>query len=467
MFKDVNEKLLDHSHLKPGQNASLLSYDKTIHMYRENVKKTNDLNIQCDFAIFLVEAAKRSNRSSISRNDDKRVTIHKYIVEAEKLLKQVAMRGHSEGQYYLANMYAAGLLKINNNNQHVGDFDKAFPLFVQSAKKHHPDAAYRTAKCYEDGLGTRKDKAKAFQYYRKAATLNHPGAMYRLGLAEMKGELSLSRNVRDGHKWLKRSAEAATAQYPHAIHELALLHEKGLESVIFQDHKYALTLYHEAAVLGYAPSAYRLGCCYEFGKLGCTIDPVLSIHYYSLAAEQQHPEACFALTAWHLVGIPKVLLPSDGQAYFWALRAAQMELPKAEYAVGYFLEMGIGVPTKDVDAAMVWYQKAAEHGEKRALQRLQPFNDNKKKQQRKSTKYEKRKSYSGTSSSYVSASTDTSFPTMTASSAPNIVVNSVNSAQATMNKPTISKRRSFISISSRSNSQSSFIQKASSLFRSK
>lgn len=150
-----SDQLLDHSHLKPGQNASLLSYNKTINMYRENVKKTNNMEVQCDFAIFLVEASKRlqlqkeetstnstgstSDRSISSSNQNEQNEHHAYTLEAEKLLKQVAMRGHSESQYYLANMYAAGLL----NKARKPDFDKAFPLFAQSAKHHHPDAAYR------------------------------------------------------------------------------------------------------------------------------------------------------------------------------------------------------------------------------------------------------------------------------------------------------------------------------------
>jgi TPR repeat protein len=93
-------------------------------MYRENAKKTNDINIQCDFAMFLVEAGGSDN-----------------LLEAEKILKQVAVRGHGESQYYLGNMYANGML----NKKHRGqpEFEKAFPLFVQSAKHHHPDAAYR------------------------------------------------------------------------------------------------------------------------------------------------------------------------------------------------------------------------------------------------------------------------------------------------------------------------------------
>lgn len=53
-----SEYLLDHSHLKPSSNASLLSYTQTINMYRKNLKRTNNMETQCDFAIFLVEAAK-------------------------------------------------------------------------------------------------------------------------------------------------------------------------------------------------------------------------------------------------------------------------------------------------------------------------------------------------------------------------------------------------------------------------
>lgn len=140
-----SDQLLDHSHLKPGQNASLLSYSKTINMYRENAKKTNNMEIQCDFAIFLVEAAKRLQQKEIGQQrqpdeqQQQQQQQHAYLMEAEKLLKQVAVRGHSESQYYLANMYAAGLL----NKTGKPDFDKSFPLFVQSAKHHHPDAAYR------------------------------------------------------------------------------------------------------------------------------------------------------------------------------------------------------------------------------------------------------------------------------------------------------------------------------------
>ncbi len=114
------------------------------------------------------------------------------------------------------------------------------------------------------------------------------------------------------------------------------------------------------------------------------------------AAQQNHKEACFALTAWYLVGAPGILPQSDTEAYLWAKKAAEQGLAKAEYAVGYFTEvsttpfrsgaylcerlwcsrdiprtsqMGIGT-VKDVREAKMWYKRAQEHGDRRANQRV-------------------------------------------------------------------------------------------------
>jgi TPR repeat protein len=66
-----------------------------------------------------------------------------------------------------------------------------------------------------------------------------------------------------------------------ALHELALLHERGIHNVVFVDNEYAAELLARASELGYAPSAYKLGECYEYGRMGCPQDAALSIHYYS------------------------------------------------------------------------------------------------------------------------------------------------------------------------------------------
>jgi TPR repeat protein len=73
-------------------------------------------------------------------------------------------------------------------------------------------------------------------------------------------------------------------------------------------------------------------------------DAELIFYLKNIAAQQNHPEACFSLTAWYLVGSPGILPQSDTEAFLWAKRAADAGLAKAQYAVGYFYETGVGAP---------------------------------------------------------------------------------------------------------------------------
>ncbi|KAE8267657.1 hypothetical protein A4X09_0g4694 [Tilletia walkeri] len=398
--------LLDHRHLQPGKQAALLSHEKTLELYRLNAKKTNDPNLMYEFAVFMIDAAKSMAAGAEGGEEGKPGTAagagapgkeggltatapgalpmqvnsrsaspvangarEELVKEAIGLLKRIADRGHADAQYFLGDCYANGI----GTPKAKHDFDRAYPLFVLAAKHGHPDAAYRAGTCYEKGWGCRKDAGKALQFYRKAASPGdaggHPGAMYRLATAELNGELGCKKSVKEGVKWLKRSAEAATPEFPHALHELALLHERGIDNVLFVDPEYSCELLAQAAELGYAPSAYKLGVNYEYGRMGCPQDAGLSIHMYNIAAQQGHKEACFALTAWYLVGAPGILPQSDTEAYLWAKKAAEQGLGKAEYAVGYFTEMGIGT-VRDLTEAKAWYKRAQEHGDKRANQRL-------------------------------------------------------------------------------------------------
>lgn len=146
-----DQSLLSHSHLKPGHKATLLSYTQTLELYRQNAKKTNDPELQFEFAAFMIDAGKPLEDPQ---------TRAELFDEAMKLLRKLATNGHAESQHYLAECFASGFAKGKP------DFDKAFPLWVQASKHGHPDAAYRTGRCYDEGLGTRKDNARAVQFYR-------------------------------------------------------------------------------------------------------------------------------------------------------------------------------------------------------------------------------------------------------------------------------------------------------------
>ncbi len=117
-------------------------------------------------------------------------------------------------------------------------------------------------------------------------------------------------------------------------------------------------MFRQAAELEYKFSQYRLGRAYEYGLMGCPIDPRQSISWYSKAALQEEHQSELALSGWYLTGSEAVLQQSDTEAYLWARKAATAGLAKAEFAMGYFTEVGIGCPPSSEEAKR-WYWRAA------------------------------------------------------------------------------------------------------------
>lgn len=248
--------------------------------------------------------------------------------EGFKWLKKLSTSGHPESQYFLATFYAAD-----------SNYDKAFPLYVLSAKHHHAIASYEAACCYELGRGTKKDNSRAVQFYRKAASGGHKRAMYRMGVACITGEIGMRKDVKESLKWLKRAAAVADSENPEAVYELARLFEIGCPPAIHQDESYAASLYLEAAQLGFSPAQYKCGVSYEYGKLGLPVAPSESLHWFMMGAQAGDPECQFSLAGWYLTGAEGVLPQSDLDAYNWVKCAAEKGLPKAEFAMGthYYL----------------------------------------------------------------------------------------------------------------------------------
>jgi TPR repeat protein len=322
----------DNSQLRSavGNNASLLSAQKTLEMYRQNVKKTNDFSIQYSFAVFLIATAQEQGlvheeprRTKSPKPDLDGATAagssaHDLVREARAILQKLSNNGYPFAQYYLADGYASGLFSKGKE-----DYNSAFPLFVLAAKHGHAESAYRTALCYEFGWGCRKDPAKAVQFLRTAASKRHPGAMTRLGKACLSGDLGEKR-YREGIKWLKLAAESADAIYNAAPYHLGCLYETGYGDDIFLDESYAAELFTQAADLGHPDANFRMGDAYEHGRLNCPRDPALSVHFYTGAAERGHSAAMMGLCAWYMVGAEPILEKDEEEAYEWARRSAEL-----------------------------------------------------------------------------------------------------------------------------------------------
>lgn len=294
----------------------------------------------------------------------------RYLTDAQKILKKLNSAGNYDAMFFLADCLGRGLFSGGEP-----DNKEAFMLYQSAAKQGHPQAAYRTAVCCEigneEGGGTRKDPLKAIQWYTRAARLGDTPAMYKVGMILLKGLLGQPRNAREAITWLKRAAERADAENPHALHELGLLYETVEDNgPIVRDPAYAFQLFKQAADLGYKFSQFRLGAAYEYGLMGVPVDARLSIMWYSRAASQAEHQSELALSGWYLTGSEGVLQQSDTEAYLWARKAAQAGLAKAEFAMGYYTEQGIGVP-ENLEDAKRWYWRAAAQDYPDARKRLE------------------------------------------------------------------------------------------------
>ncbi|KAJ1310400.1 hypothetical protein OPQ81_007138 [Rhizoctonia solani] len=346
-------------------DVSQMPYTKEfVDQYRARMKEDPDPESHFNYAKYLIEAAKHIGEGA----EDQR-SVRKYrdtlIAESLKVIRKLATTGETfaEAQFFLANCCGTGMLGLQV------DHEKAYHLYMQAAKQDHAAACYRVAVCNEIGAGTKKEPRHAVAFYRKAASLGDTAAMYKLGMIHLQGQLGQPKNPREGVPWLRRAAEQADAENPHALHELGLLHEQPGSQIVVHDEAYAKDLFTRAAQLGYVRSQFKLGTAYEYGQLTCPVDPKRSIAWYTKAAQKGDAEAELALSGWYLTGSEGVLKQSDSEAYLWARRAANKGLSKAEYAVGYYAEVGIGLKV-DIEFAKRWYMRAAAQGNKRAMARL-------------------------------------------------------------------------------------------------
>lgn len=269
--------------------------------YRKRMKDDPDPEAQFAFAKYLIEAAKKIG-DELSERDTRLGRKYRDVLLQESLrnIKKLAeaKEPYPDAQFFLANLYGTGQLGLQV------DHEKAYYLYLMASKLNHPAATYRSAVCNEIGAGTRKDANRAVLFYRKAAALGDTAAMYKLSMILLGGLLGHPKNPREAIVWLRRAAAQADEDNPHALHELALLHERPAMSggVLPLDPNMARDLFMQAAGLGYAPAQFKLGSCHEFGNLGCPIDPRKSIAWYTRAAEKGDSEAELALSGWYLTG---------------------------------------------------------------------------------------------------------------------------------------------------------------------
>lgn len=193
-------------------------------------------------------------------------------------------------------------------------------------------------------------------------------------MANLLGQLGLPRNVQAGLQLLRQAADQADLDVPQPsyVYGMLMLGEfdqvdvpiplimAQLPSASPQNadprQAEARRRIERAAYLAFAPAQYKMGWAYEYAKMGCAFDPLLSVQYYSLASQQGETEADMALSKWFLCGSEGAFEKDEVLAVTFAEKAAKKGLATAEFAMGYYCEVGIG-GAKDIASAKKWYQR--------------------------------------------------------------------------------------------------------------
>ncbi|SPO26320.1 related to SKT5 - protoplast regeneration and killer toxin resistance protein [Ustilago trichophora] len=255
---------------------------------------------------------------------------------------------------------------------------EAFNDFELSARMGWAPSWFRIGRDYEV-LG---DLTRARDAYDRGVHAADVGCIYRMGMANLLAQLDLPVNHARAVAMLRDAADKAdldtpqpayiygmllAGEFSHVDIPLQLL-QSSTASASTEDE--ARRRIQRAAYLNFAPAQYKCGWLFEYAQLGCAFDPLLSVQYYSLASQGGEIEADMALSKWFLCGAESFFEKNETLAYTFADKAARKGLASAEFALGYYHEVGVGTE-RNVDVARKWYKKAAAKDNSDARERLQ------------------------------------------------------------------------------------------------
>lgn len=252
------------------------------------------------------------------------------------------------------------------------DKKEAFRCYSRAAAKGYARAEYRMGMQFEQS----NDPIKALQHYTAGAEQGDSASNYRLGMMTLLGQHGQQQDFARGIQLIRQAAMNADENAPQGAYVLGMLQARELPQIsvpeiyLPYDEKSARQNIEKAAYLGFAKAQLKMGSAYELCSLGCEFNPTLSLHYNALASRQGEAEADMAISKWFLCGHEAEFAKNEELAYQYAQRAAIAGLATAEFAMGYFNEIGMHIPV-NIDKAIEWYEKAEKDGNKDATARIE------------------------------------------------------------------------------------------------
>ncbi|OBT51081.1 hypothetical protein VE04_08827 [Pseudogymnoascus sp. 24MN13] len=357
----------------PGPNVPLTDdqMEEELEQCREKVVGSNDPERQLRWAQdalhwsdIAIQSRRRAAVGSTSRPTTPNVE-RRIRDDALNITTFLAEHGYPKAEFLRAGWYEFGKFGFPE------DAKESFAGYKRAAERGYARAEYRIGTRYESS----KDMPRAVKHYQNGVAQHDSASNYRMGMMALLGQHGQPQNYEVGVRQVKYAADTADENAPQGSYVYGMLLARELPNislpdfVLVYDLEQARHYVERAALLGFSKAQLKMGSAYELCLLGCEFNPTLSLHYNRLAASQGEPEAEMAISKWFLCGFAGVFEKNEEIAFTYAKRAAQQELPTAEFALGYFYEVGLHVPM-DLGRSQEWYQKAADHGNADALARI-------------------------------------------------------------------------------------------------
>ena len=236
-----------------------------------------------------------------------------------------------------------------------GRYEAALETLDPLARNGDSSAQYLMGRMYFDGLGVPKAQAKAREYFETAAGHGNAAAQCALGTIYYQGE-GVPKDLAKAASWFQRAADHGSA---HARSRLAWLYEWGEGVPQDREKAKSLGIKNDASFLLFLVNE----CGSEQPKNAAEI----SARRFEESIERGDPQAEFRR------GYGYYTDEKYQDAVVWFRKAAEHGQVDAQFALGKMYLEGKGVARDAVQAAL-WLEKAAEQWDLIAMFMLAKMN---------------------------------------------------------------------------------------------
>lgn len=365
---------------KPGPSVPLSDDDEEelLERMRPTILTSNDPELQLGWAqdaLAWVETAssfalRQQDGGQPARSITPKVE-HQLRIDALSIVTFLGEQQHPKAEFMMGMWLEFGKFG------HRVDKKEAFLKYKRAAERGYARAEYRIGMQYEGS----NNATKAIEHYQKGVLLRDSASNYRLGMMTLLGQHGVAQNFQRGVELIQYAARGADKNAPQGAYVYGMLLARELPNIDVPDNYLPYNMNDarlyvaKAARLGFAKAQLKMAQAYELCLLGVDFDPTLSLHYNALASRQGEAEADMAISKWFLCGFEKQFEKNEELAFTYAKRAAATKMATAEFAMGYYYEVGVYVKS-DLREAESWYKLAAEHGNKDALGRIESIKKN-------------------------------------------------------------------------------------------